>query len=144
MRFFQGVGLRGIANVEFKRDPRDEQLKLIECNYRLTAVNELLRAAGLDLALLAYNRVTGAADPPLGSFRDNLYMWYPIEDTRAFLRLRRTGELRLSEWLRGLMHRQRLPVFRLDDPLPSLTNIVRLVSVLRRRLSRTRPARIDS
>jgi predicted ATP-grasp superfamily ATP-dependent carboligase len=144
LRFFQGVGLRGIANVEFKRDPRDEQLKLIECNYRLTAVNELLRRAGLDLALLAYNRITGAADPPLGVVPDNLYMWYPIEDTRAFLRLRRTGGLRLSEWLRGLMHPQRLPVFCLDDPLPSLTNLVRFVDVLRRRLSRARPIGTNS
>jgi len=139
LRFFQGVGLRGIANVEFKRDPRDQRLKLIECNYRLTAVNELLKAAGLDLALLAYNRVAGCPDPPLRRFRDDLYMWSPIEDTRAFLALRRAGQLRLSDWLRGLMHRQRFPVFRMDDPLPSLTNVIRLVGILRRRLSRSRP-----
>jgi D-aspartate ligase len=132
LRFFRGVGLRGIANVEFKRDARDGKLTLIECNYRLTAVNELLRTAGLDLALLAYNRVTGAPDPPLARVPDNLYMWYPIEDTRAFLRLRRSSRLRLFEWLRGLLHRQRFPVFRLDDPLPTLTNLLRVAAYVRR------------
>ena len=30
LRFFQGVGLRGIGNVEFKRDSRDGRIKLIE------------------------------------------------------------------------------------------------------------------
>jgi D-aspartate ligase len=141
LRFFRGVGLRGIANVEFKRDARDEQLTLIECNYRLTAVNELLRRAGLDLALLAYNRALGVSDPPLRSVPDGLYMWYPIEDTRAFLRLRRSGELQLRDWLAGLARRMYLPVFLPTDPLPSLTNVLRLVQALRRRLRRPlRPA----
>ncbi len=35
LRFFQGIGLRGLGNVEFKRDERDGQLKLIECNRAL-------------------------------------------------------------------------------------------------------------
>ena len=63
-RFCAGVGVKGVACVEFKRDPRDGQLKVIECNSRFTAGNELIRHAGLDLALLAYNRVTGRPDPP--------------------------------------------------------------------------------
>ena len=34
LRLFRQAGLRGLANVEFKRDDRDGQLKLIECNAR--------------------------------------------------------------------------------------------------------------
>ena len=63
LRFFQGVGLRGLANVEFKRDARDGRLKLIECNHRFTAPTGLLRAAGMDLPLFVYNRLTGRPLP---------------------------------------------------------------------------------
>jgi hypothetical protein len=37
LKLFQWVGLRGLANAEFKRDERDGKLKLIECNARFTA-----------------------------------------------------------------------------------------------------------
>lgn len=36
LRFLRGIGLRGLSYTEFKRDPRDGQLKLIECNNRFT------------------------------------------------------------------------------------------------------------
>ena len=42
LRLFRHAGLKGVANVEFKRDPRDGRLKLIECNARFTAANGLL------------------------------------------------------------------------------------------------------
>ena len=49
LALFGHAGLRGVANVEFKRDPRDGRLKLIECNARFTAANGLLTASGIDL-----------------------------------------------------------------------------------------------
>src|SRR5205823_8370112 len=44
--FFSAIGLRGLGNVEFKRDPRDGRLKLIEINARFTAAHQLLVSAG--------------------------------------------------------------------------------------------------
>src|SRR5438105_868251 len=41
-RLFRHVALRGLANVEFKRDVRDGTLKLIECNARFTASQALV------------------------------------------------------------------------------------------------------
>src|SRR5207245_547909 len=93
LRFFQGIGLRGLGNVEFKRDVRDGRLKLIECNPRLTAANELVRLAGHDFARLAYERAAGRDGPTMGSFREGLYFWYPFMDTRACLSLRRQRKL---------------------------------------------------
>lgn len=120
LRFFQGVGLRGFGNVEFKRDPRDDALKLIECNARFTLANGQVRAAGLDFALLAYNRLTGRELPPLDSFKDGVRLWYPIDDFRAFLAYRAEGELSTLGWLRSLLHIQHLSVFDWHDPGPSL------------------------
>ena len=125
LRLFQHVGLRGLANVEFKRDPRDGVLKLIECNARFTAANALVTASGYDLAWYVYCRLTGRPEPRFGRFVRGRRLWYPRQDLRAFRELRRRGELSLPQWLWSLRHRKMLPFFRWDDPLPSLVNETR-------------------
>ena len=116
LRFFQAMGVRGLANVEFKRDARDGRLKLIECNHRFTAANEQLRVAGIDLALFTYARLAGIPTPQVDSYRSDVRLWHPIEDARAFLSYRARGELTLSEWATSLLHVQHFPLFRWDDP----------------------------
>jgi len=120
LRFFQGIGLRGPACVEFKRDARDGRLVLIESNPRFTAGHEIVRHAGIDLALLAYNRLTARPAPPLNDYREGARMWHPVEDARAFLVLRRRGELSWRQWLGSVMHRQHFPLLSWGDPGPSL------------------------
>jgi len=123
LRFFQGVGLRGLGNVEFKRDERDGQLKLIECNPRFTMANGLARLAGIDFALLAYNRLVGRGLPPLESFRDDVSLWFPREDLRALRAYRASGELSTTEWLRTVAHVQHFPTFAWSDPKPWLAGV---------------------
>lgn len=120
LRFFQGAGMRGIANVEFKRDARDGVLKLIESNVRLTAANEQVRLAGLDIPLLAYSRVAGGPGPELRSYKVGVPLWHPIEDVRSLLMYRARGEWSLGSWLRSLRRRQRFAMWRLDDPGPTI------------------------
>jgi predicted ATP-grasp superfamily ATP-dependent carboligase len=140
LKFFQGAGLRGIANVEFKRDSRDGTLRLIECNARLTAANEQVRLAGLDIALLAYSRATGTQPPELRSYKTGVPLWHPIEDFRAMLKYRARGELTVGSWLRSLRRRQRFPLFRLDDPLPTVHSLSVKAGRLRRKIAQTAPA----
>jgi len=123
LRFFQRIGLRGIGNVEFKRDARDGRLKLIECNHRFTAANELVRLAGIDLPLIAYRRLAGLATPKELTYRAGVRMWHPIEDARALRSLRREGELTARAWARSLLHRQHFPMLRLEDPLPTMASL---------------------
>ena len=127
LRFLQAVGLRGLGNVELKRDGQDGQLKLIECNARFTMSNELIRIAGIDLALFSYNRLLGQPTPPVDSYRDDMRLWDPINDMRAFLEYRRAGELSVGHWVGSLLHRQYFPRARVDDPLPALVRVLRKV-----------------
>jgi D-aspartate ligase len=120
LRLFRHAGLRGLANVEFKRDDRDGRLKLIECNARFTAANCLVAASGFDLALFVYNRLTGQESPRLVAYRDGVRLWYPAEDFKSFLELRARGELTFGRWLRSLLHSQTFPFFSLRDPGPTL------------------------
>jgi predicted ATP-grasp superfamily ATP-dependent carboligase len=125
LRLFRHVGLRGLANVEFKRDARDGTLKLIECNARFTAANRLVDRAGLDLAWLVYARSVGLPLPPVDAFRDGMRLWSPGRDLLAFLALRRRGELGLGGWLRSIAHPTIFPVFSWSDPEPSAGDALR-------------------
>jgi predicted ATP-grasp superfamily ATP-dependent carboligase len=130
-RLFRYVGLRGLANVEFKRDPRDGQLKLIECNARFTASQALIVRSGFDLAKFTYNRITGRPLPLMRDYTIGRRLWDPIRDFQAFLEQRRTGEINFPQWVRSIMHRQMFPYFEWSDPAPALA---RITLPLRKRL----------
>jgi D-aspartate ligase len=135
LRFLRGAKVRGVAAVEFKRDARDGVPKLMECNHRLTGSVELGRAAGMDFTLIAYRGALGLAPPAMNGFREGVRLWIPGLDLRSFLQYRSEGELSTIQWLRSLMHRQHLPVFRLGDPLPALVPLaVKARRALARRL----------
>ena len=136
LRFFQAVGLRGLGCVEFKRDGRDGQLKLIECNARFTMSNEVARRAGVDLALFSYNRLTGRPTPRVDPYRDGVRLLDPVNDVRAFLAYRRRGELSGRRWVASLLRPQHFPVARLDDPIPAAVRAGQMIA----RARRARPA----
>ena len=136
LRLFGHARLKGVANVEFKRDPRDGRLKLIECNARFTAANGLLAASGIDLGTYVYRRVAGLPQTQRVdvAYKTGLRLWYPLDDYLAFRDLRRDGRLDLATWLRDVAHRQVLPYFSWSDPLPSA---VRLKPTLRSMAARS-------
>jgi predicted ATP-grasp superfamily ATP-dependent carboligase len=142
-RFLRAAGVRGLANVEFKRDPRDHRLKLIESNVRFTAGNEIVLRAGVDIGWIAYARMTGRPVAEIGRGREGVHMWYPLRDTLACLELRRRGQLTGREWARSLAARQTFPIWSATDPAPSLVELAltpsRVVRKLRRRQAADRP-----
>lgn len=127
LTLFRHVGLKGLANAEFKRDERDGQLKLIECNARLTAADCLVTASGFNLGLFVYNRLVGRPQKPLETYTLEMRLWDPIRDFRSFRELRKKRRLTFWQWAAGLLHPQVLPLFRWDDPLPSVVNMLHLV-----------------
>lgn len=129
LQFCQGVGIRGVGNPEFKRDARDGRLKLIECNHRFSMVSELLRRAGMNTPLLAYERLLGRPRGELDGYRQGMYLWFPTEDVRAFRSAHSRGQITVANWSSSLLHRQHLALFDRQDPGPALaawrTRIVR-------------------
>ncbi len=150
LKLFRHAGLRGVGNVEFKRDDRDGLLKVIECNARFTAANALLVASGYDLALFVYKRLAGLPQPQLKGRRyvEGLHLWFPRQDVSAFLELRNKGRLTAAEWLASLAHPQVLPFFSWDDPVPSVLEAGRLLAHVealgRKRLRGIIPSRGDA
>lgn len=131
-RFFKSVGLKGIGNIEFKRDRRDGQLKIIDVNARFTAGDPLLVRSGVDLATITYKRLTHAPLPPRRDYRKGVVYWLPAEDTRAFFELRALGKITFLGWLGSIVRARQLPYFSWKDPMPSIyVNAVRLVQLIR-------------
>lgn len=121
-RLFDGVGWQGIGNVEFKRDPRDGQFKIIEVNGRLTAGHPLVTRSGAAIDLAIYCHLTGQPVPAIGNYSQSLRQWDPLRDFMAFRQLRSRGELSFIGWLRSVFaQRLILPFFSLDDPRPGLS-----------------------
>lgn len=122
-RLFKHVGLKGLANVEFKLDPRDNQYKLIECNARFTASNCLVSASGCELALFVYNRIVGRPLPKMKDFRNGMRLLDPVRDFSAFRELRAEGQMTFLEWVSSLAHRQSFAYFWWTDPKPALVRV---------------------
>jgi D-aspartate ligase len=138
-RFLAEAGMRGIAQLEYKRDPRDGQFKLLECNPRFHLTIELAIACGIDAPLYAFRRLQGEAPAQPVQTRHGLRLWHPLPDFRAYRVLRAEGELTLAGWLRSIIHRQRFTVFAADDPGPSIVVNLRTAARLARKALR-RPA----
>jgi predicted ATP-grasp superfamily ATP-dependent carboligase len=134
LKFFRQVSLRGLATVEFKCDPRDGLLKIIECNGRFTAPLPLAHASGLNIANFVYDRLTGRDPGPLPPYRIGVRWVRPVEDFLAFRELHRLGKITLLSWLREVLRPQVLPNFHPADPLPSLIEIGALLRRIAKRL----------
>jgi predicted ATP-grasp superfamily ATP-dependent carboligase len=118
----RGIDYRGIVDVEFKRDPRDGRLKIIEVNPRVGLQHKLATAAGADLLLAAYEDQTGAAVS--GSRRDRTadrLKWIEVsrEIESAYHHVR-SGDLTLPAWLRSLRGPRTYATWDWRDPMPFL------------------------
>jgi predicted ATP-grasp superfamily ATP-dependent carboligase len=138
LRLFRHIGLRGLGNVEFKHDPRDGELKLIDVNARYTAGNALVTLSGIDQALLSYSQLTGWPYAASQNYRQGLVMWDPIPDFLAFCALRSRGEITPTQWFRQVARVDTTPVYDLHDPLPGLHNLASIAVALGRLILKRR------
>lgn len=117
-RFFDAIDVDGFANVEFKLDTRDGELKLIECNHRLTAATELMERCGLPASEAVYRQAAGLdLDDLTGLVPEQRWYWYPVRDLRE---ARRLGFPAVLSALSMIVRRPVFPYWRASDPMPSL------------------------
>jgi predicted ATP-grasp superfamily ATP-dependent carboligase len=116
------LGLTGLAEVEFKRDPRDDSYRLLDINARVWGWHTLGRSAGLDFAHLAWEAAIGGPVPrvyvPAG------LRWLRLTtDLPAGLQEVRSGRASATSYLRSLAGRHERPVLAWDDPLPAVAEL---------------------
>jgi D-aspartate ligase len=117
-RFLRAVGHVGLAGLEFKRDPRDGRMKLLDVNPRWGVGDSLAGICGMDMAWLHYCDCVGqAAELPHG-YRAGV-RWVQsrsvLAASWASVREGRRGLLRSLVRLRGEVHHS---VLAWDDLAP--------------------------
>jgi D-aspartate ligase len=131
-RFLQKINYYGLVEVEFKLDPRDGQLKLLDVNPRTWGYHSLGRPAGVDFPYMLYSDQIGM----------------PVEDRRGkagvtWIRILTdlptgvidvfTGRLSFREFIKSLWIFNTEAVFSWEDPLPGLVECALLPYLFVRR-----------
>lgn len=116
-RFLEAINFHGLVEVEFKRDPRDGQYKLLDVNARTWGYHLIGSACGIDFPYLAFADLLGieneAARGPAGIGWVRLLTDVPTAVSDLV-----HGSLGIGEYLRSLRVARIDAVFSWRDPLP--------------------------
>jgi len=121
----RSLGLRGVAEVEFKCDERDGKWRLIEINPRFSLQHALASAAGANLASLEYFDLIGSPAASASEYREGVRWTMAGLDLRASLGQWRRGELSIRQWARSFKGLRAEALFACDDPGPALAYLSR-------------------
>jgi predicted ATP-grasp superfamily ATP-dependent carboligase len=121
LKFFEGIGYRGIGSIELKLDDRDGNFKMIELNPRLWAQNSQPTYAGINFPLIMYRDLTGAPIPA-SEYRDGVRWMDTLEDARSFWWYRQRGRTTFSELARSWLNIDCHAHFAWDDPMPAFVH----------------------
>ncbi len=119
-RFLEAIGYRGVGSAEFKRDPRDGKLKLIELNPRFWQQNALAARCGVDFALAQYQDLTGEVSPQTTDYERDVKWLNLFADLDSFRLYRQRGEINFGRWIRELRGPKVYSNYSADDPIPGI------------------------
>jgi predicted ATP-grasp superfamily ATP-dependent carboligase len=132
-RFLAEIEFDGLVEVEFKRDPRDGELKLLDVNPRVWGWHSLCQRAGVDFPYLAYKLARSEPVPrthPQAGVR-----WLRLStDLPTSLKEIVRGNLKVGPYLRTIFSPHESAIFARDDPRPALSELPMLVRTFIRRL----------
>jgi D-aspartate ligase len=135
--FMKSVGYRGILDIGYRYDARDEKYKVLDINPRIGATFRLFTASnGMDVARALYLDLTG--QPVLSGAPVKGRKWL-VEDSDlvSCYRYRREGGLKLKDWFHSIRDVHETAYLAKDDLLPLLPlGINRMVELARRILRR--------
>jgi D-aspartate ligase len=118
------IGYQGVANVEFKQDPRDGDVKLIEVNARGGERMALATAAGVDIPHIAYRDLIGEAPSRLDSYGLGVTWVNTLTDLAAFHAYYRGIEgSSWRRWLGEVLAADSHAFLARDDPWPVLAQL---------------------
>jgi D-aspartate ligase len=122
MRLLTELSFHGVSGTEFKRDPRDGRLKLMEVNARHWLHHSLATAAGVNLSWIAYSDALGR--PVKGDRQTDGVRWLdlPRESWDSLFELARR-EMSIRTCLSGLRNVRVDAVLSFDDPAPALREL---------------------
>jgi D-aspartate ligase len=126
VKLLKALGYRGIANVEFKQDPKDGQLKLIEVNVRAGNRIALAIDSGVDLPYIAYRDALGEPVAPVDTYEVGVAWIDLLRDAAGISYYRKTEGLSVRKWTSSAWRARSHPYFAADDPFPFVAHTYRI------------------
>jgi predicted ATP-grasp superfamily ATP-dependent carboligase len=121
-RLLAEIGYTGLVEVEFKRDPRTSEPKLLDINARTWGWHTLGRRVGIDFPFLVWQLMQGAAIAETRAQPGARWM-RALTDIPAALTALRQGRLSVGAYLRSLRPPLECAMFAPDDPVPALCDL---------------------
>lgn len=136
--FLASIGHHGLCEIEFKRDPRNGVLKILDVNPRPWSWFGLADAAGIDFGA-AIVALAGGQAPPAMKARKGVGWMFSLRDQVAAFQLALAGRLNFASWLASLTRTRTFASFSFSDPLPGIVEIpLTAWRIIERFLSRRR------
>ena len=124
-RFLKAINYYGLVEVEFKRDPRDGQLKLLDVNARTWGFHSIGVPAGVDFPYLLYADQVGRSVEPSRA-KGGVGWLRAVTDIPTVASDLWARELDLRTYWKSLRNTRAESVFCLADPLPTIAEILML------------------
>ena len=121
-RLLAATGFTGLVEVEFKRDPRNGQFKILDVNPRVWGWHTLSKRAGVDFPYLLWLLVRGEPVPEIRGSAGKRWMLMSA-DLRAAAEEILSGRLSLRNYLRSFKEPLESAIFSWDDPIPALLDL---------------------
>lgn len=121
-RLLAEIRFTGLAEVEFKRDPRDGKLKVLDINPRVWGWHTLASRVGVDFPYLLWLLVRGEPVPQSrGGAGQRWIHW--TADLRMAIEEIAAGRLSLREYLSSIRSPLESAIFSWEDPLPGILDL---------------------
>jgi D-aspartate ligase len=126
LRVFGGIGYRGLAYLETKRDEVTGEYGIIEANVgRPTGRSSSAEAAGVDLLYTMYCDAVGLPLPPNREQHYGTGTWlHTVRDLQAAAYHLRRRELTVAGWWRSIQGPRNHAIASLRDPAPFVRAVV--------------------
>jgi predicted ATP-grasp superfamily ATP-dependent carboligase len=131
-QFLAAIEFDGLVEVEFMRDPRDGELKLLDVNPRVWGWHSLCQRAGVDFPYLAH-QLARSRTVPRTRARAGVRWLRLTTDVPTSVREILRGNLKLGPYLRTVLSPHDSAVFALDDPWPAVFEVPMLARTFLRR-----------
>ena len=120
IRVLRAIKYHGIAEPEFKRDPRDGEYKLLEINARTSTENRLPARCGVDVEYIAYLDTVGQCTKDSSSPNSGILWVDEFYDLLSCLIQLKEKRLGIRDMFKSLRGEKEYAIFAWDDPLPCL------------------------
>jgi predicted ATP-grasp superfamily ATP-dependent carboligase len=125
IRFLRKIGYYGLVELEYKRDPRDGELKLLDVNARTWGYHTAGYTAGVDFPYLLFRDQVGEKVQPIRGRSGVSWIRLATDIPNALVDIR-AGRLKAAAYLRTLRGIDTEAAFSWRDPLPGLYELALL------------------